>query len=85
MPQLKPRILRSLPRRALQQLGRLQAGVQALGALRDAALRLFLDSRHVITASAQHEFWLEFLRLHGEYRAAVRRLAQFCLEHRIRA
>ena len=82
---LPPRTLRGLSRRALRELGRLQASVRASGASRDAALRLFLGSRHAITGSAQHELWLEFLLLHRGYRAAVRRLALFCLERRVRA
>ena len=86
MEQLKlsPRTLRGLSRRALQELGRLQAAVEASGAPRDAALRLFLGARHAITQRAQGELWLEFLRLHREYRTAVRRLAQFCRERRAR-
>jgi hypothetical protein len=45
-------------------------------------LRLLAASRSATTASAQREFWLEFLWIDAEYRAAVRRLAQFCADHR---
>jgi hypothetical protein len=70
-----------LSRRDLEQLGALQAGVRALGAPRRVALRLLVASRRAATPAAQREFWLEFAWLDQEYRAAVRRLAQFCLEH----
>jgi hypothetical protein len=42
---------------------------------------MFVASRYSTTAIAQHEFWLEFSWLDQEYRAAVRRLAQFCRLH----
>ena len=58
----------------------MQASVHALGGTRDAALRRFVASRRATTPSAQREFWLEFSWLDQEYRAAVRRLAEFCLE-----
>ena len=70
-----------LSRRDLEQLSALQAGVRALGAPRSIALRLLVASRRAATPAAQREFWLEFAWLDQEYRAAVRRLAQFCLEH----
>ena len=76
------RTVRILSRRALEELSALQASVHALGAPRNAALRLFLASRHSTTPIAQHEFWLEFSWLDQEYRAAVRRLAEFCLLHK---
>jgi hypothetical protein len=71
-----------LSRRALEELGALQAAVQELRTQRSAALRLFLASRYAATAVAQREFWLEFAWADQEYRVAVQRLAQFCLEHR---
>jgi hypothetical protein len=71
-----------LSRRALEELGALQSSVHELGATRQAALRLFLASRHAATAMAQREFWFEFAWVDQEYRVAVRRLAQFCSEHR---
>jgi hypothetical protein len=74
--------LRILSRRALQELGALQSSVHELGSLRNAALRLFVASRHAATAMAQREFWLEFAWADEEYRAAVRRLAQFCVIYR---
>jgi hypothetical protein len=77
--------LPALSRRALGELGRLQAGMQALALSRNTAMRLLIASRRVTTARAQREFWLEFTRRDREYRAAVRRLAQFCLEHRVPA
>lgn len=83
MRELNPqgRTVRILSRRALDELGTLQATVRALGAPRNAALRMFVASRHSTTLIAQHEFWLEFSWLDQEYRAAVRRLAQFCRLH----
>jgi len=74
--------MKLLSRRALGQLGSLQAAVQELAAHRNAALRIFLASRNSTTAVAQREFWLEFAWADQEYRIAVRRLAQFCNEHK---
>ena len=74
--------MKLLSRRALDQLGTLQASVQELAANRNTALRMFLASRNTTTAIAQREFWLEFAWVDQEYRIAVRRLAQFCTEHR---
>jgi hypothetical protein len=74
--------MKLLSRRALDQLGTLQASVQELGAHRNTAMRMFLASRNTTTAMAQREFWLEFAWVDQEYRIAVRRLAQFCTEHR---
>ena len=86
MPVLNARRTRRfLSRRAREELGALQAKVHALGAPRNAALRVFIASRHATTALAQREFWLEFSWLDQEYRAAVRRLTLFCIEHRERA
>ena len=70
-----------LSRRALQELSMLQARLRRVSGLRRTALRILLASRRVTTAVAQREFWLEFFRLDQEYRAAVRRLAQFCAAH----
>ena len=83
MRQLNPQVrtVGILTRRARIELSALQATVNALGARRDAALRMFVAGRHSITPLAQHEFWLEFSWLDQEYREAVRRLAQFCREH----
>ena len=74
--------MKLLSRRALDELGTLQASVQELAANRDTALRMFMASRNTTTAKAQREFWLEFAWVDQEYRIAVRRLAQFCTEHR---
>ena len=84
MRELNPqgRTVRILSRRALEELSALQATVRALGPTRNAALRMFVASRHSTTPVTQHEFWLEFSWLDQEYRAAVHRLAQFCFEHR---
>jgi hypothetical protein len=71
-----------LSRRALEQLGSLQATVQELANHRNTALRMFMASRNTTTAMAQREFWLEFTWVDQEYRIAVRRLAQFCNDHR---
>jgi hypothetical protein len=71
-----------LSRRALEELGSLQASVRELAQGRNMAFRIFAASRFVAIASAQREFWLEFAWLDQEYRYAVRRLAQFCTEHR---
>ncbi len=73
--------MKRLSRRALEHLGSLQASVQELAVHRNMALRLFLASRNTTTAMAQREFWLEFSWVDQEYRVAVRRLAEFCLEH----
>ena len=74
--------MKLLSRRALDQLGNLQASVQELATHRNTALRMFIASRNTTTAMAQREFWLEFTWVDQEYRIAVRRLAQFCSEHR---
>jgi hypothetical protein len=83
---LKPRALQQkvLSRRAIGELGALEASVQELGTHRNAALRMFLASRSATTLLTQREFWLEFSWIDQEYRAAVRRLAKFCDEHRSR-
>ena len=73
---------RFLSRRALEELGTLQASVHDLAAHRKAALRVFVASRRAATALAQRDFWLEFVWVDQEYRIAVRRLAQFCADHR---
>jgi len=75
-------VARFLSRRALEELGTLQASVHELAAHRNAALRVFLASRRAATALAQRDFWLEFVWADQEYRIAVRRLAQFCADHR---
>ncbi|MBV8143616.1 MAG: hypothetical protein JO184_01325 [Gammaproteobacteria bacterium] len=74
--------VRFLSRRARAELGALQASVHELGAFRNAALRIFLASRHAATAVAQRDFWLEFSWADQEYRVAVGRLAEFCVRHR---
>ncbi len=71
-----------LSRRALEELGSLQSTVRQLAQGRNLAFRIFTASRFVAIASAQREFWLEFSWLDQEYRVAVRRLAQFCTDHR---
>jgi hypothetical protein len=81
-PQRATQTLRILSRRAREELGTLQASVRVLGAHRNAALRIFIASRYVATALAQRDFWLEFSWADQEYRAAVHRLAQFCVAHR---
>ncbi len=73
--------MRILSRRGLEELGALQSNVHKLGTLRNVALRIFVASRHAATGIAQREYWLEFAWADQEYRAAVHRLAQFCLEH----
>jgi hypothetical protein len=72
---------RILSRRTIGALGALEASVQELGTHRSEALRLFLASRNATTMLAQREFWLEFSWIDQEYRAAVRRLAEFCADH----
>ncbi|HUI62768.1 MAG TPA: hypothetical protein VLX90_21235 [Steroidobacteraceae bacterium] len=74
--------MRILSRRALGELGALQDAVQDLAIHRSVALRMFVASRNATTVMAQREFWLEFSWIDQEYRAAVRRLAQFCRQHR---
>ena len=71
-----------LSRRAREELGALQSKVQHLCVERNTALRMFVASRQAATTFAQREFWFEFVCADQEYRVAVRRLAQFCLEHR---
>jgi hypothetical protein len=73
---------RPLSRRAFGELGTLAASVQQLGTRRRIALCLLAASRSATTAPAQREFWLEFFWIDEEYRAAVRRLAQFCADQR---
>ncbi|HVN44329.1 MAG TPA: hypothetical protein VMT66_03680 [Steroidobacteraceae bacterium] len=80
LPRATP--LRFLSRRAREELGALQESVQELRVYRNAALRIFVASRHAATAMAQRDFWLEFSWADQEYRIAVRRLAEFCFEHR---
>jgi hypothetical protein len=74
--------MKFLSRRALDQLGTLQANLQELATHRNTALRMFMASRNTTTPVAQREFWLEFAWVDSEYRIAVRKLAQFCSEHR---
>ncbi len=74
--------MKLLSRRALDQLGTLQGSVQELATYRNTALRMFMASRNTTTFVAQREFWLEFAWVDQEYRVAVRRLAQFCSDHR---
>ena len=80
MSSLKPK--RLLSRRALDELGTLQAVVRDLAVHRNTALRIFMASRNSTTPTSQREFWLEFSWVDQEYRAAVRKLAQFCHHHR---
>lgn len=83
MRDLKPQGPRQriLSRRAAGELGTLEANLHELGTHRSEALRLFVASRNATTELAQREFWLEFSWIDQEYRAAVRRLAEFCEEH----
>jgi len=74
--------MKLLSRRTFDRLGTLQASVQELAEHRNTALRMFMASRNTTTAKAQREFWLEFAWVDQEYRIAVRRLAEFCIEHR---
>jgi hypothetical protein len=76
--------MRLLSRRALEELGALQDAMQELAAHRSTALRMFVTSRNTTTLVAQREFWLEFAWIDQEYRAAVRKLAQFCMRYRDR-
>jgi len=79
---MSPKSKRLLSRRALDELGTLQAFVRELAVDRNAALRNFMASRNATTLVAQREFWLEFSWADQEYRAAVRKLAQFCRHHK---
>lgn len=72
---------KALSRRALEELGTLQARVHKLGVHRNTLLRLFVVSRYAATAVAQRDFWLEFVGANQQYRLAVRRLAEFCTAH----
>jgi len=73
--------MRLLSRRALDELGVLQDAVHDLALVRGTALKMFITSRNSTTPVAQREFWLEFSWIDEEYRAAVRKLAQFCQQH----
>jgi hypothetical protein len=73
--------MKLLSRRALDELGALQDAMQELATHRNTALRMLITSRNSTTPIAQREFWLEFSWIDQEYRVAVRRLAQFCLQH----
>jgi len=73
--------MKLLSRRALVELGALQAAVREVASDRNAALRVFRASRSVAILSAQQEYWLEFQWLDQEYRYAVRKLADFCARH----
>ncbi len=68
--------------RALGQLNALQGLVHRLAGRRSVALRLLHASRRGATTRGQLEFWRRFTCAEEEYRQAVRRLAQFCAEHR---
>ena len=83
MRDLKPQGPRQriLSRRVVGALGTLEANLHELGTHRSEALRLVVASRNATTELAQREFWLEFSWIDQEYRAAVRRLAEFCEEH----
>jgi hypothetical protein len=74
-----------LSRRAFEEFYSLDARVREVARFRNMAFRVFAASRFAAITSAQREFWFEFAWLDQEYRHAVRRLAQFCLEHRNRA
>jgi hypothetical protein len=82
VPQPATQTIRPLSRRAWDELDALQAKVHDRGVHRNAALRIFVASRYAATATAQRDFWLEFSWADQEYRAAVHRLAKFCLDHR---
>jgi hypothetical protein len=73
--------MKLLSRRALAELGALQAQVRQVASDRNAALRVFRATRNAAVASAQREYWLEFSWLDQEYRYAVRKLAEFCERH----
>jgi hypothetical protein len=73
--------MKLLSRRAMVELGALQAQVRKVASDRNAALRVFRATRNAAVASAQHEYWLEFSWLDQEYRFAVRKLAEFCERH----
>jgi hypothetical protein len=71
-----------LARPARKELCSLQTEVRELAVRRNSAFRLFVASRSVAIDSAQRELWWELVWIDQEYRCAVRRLAQFCTEHR---
>ncbi|HTV78503.1 MAG TPA: hypothetical protein VMF03_09605 [Steroidobacteraceae bacterium] len=62
----------------MARLRTLQADVAGRAIDRNRALRMFLASRHVTTAPAQRELWLEFSWAEQEYRSSVHTLAVFC-------
>jgi hypothetical protein len=73
--------MKLLSRRALAELGALQAAVREFASDRNAALRVLRASRNVAVPAAQREYWLEFSWLDQEYRFAIRKLADFCACH----
>ena len=68
----------------MEELGALQDAVQELAEHRSTALRMLITSRSSTTSRAQREFWLEFSWIDQEYRFAVCRLAEFCLQYQFR-
>jgi hypothetical protein len=77
---LSTALRRVLSGRILEELGLLQGRLGMCCTLRSAALRRLFASRQAATPLSQREFWEEYCHLDREYRAAVRRLAQFCRE-----
>jgi len=75
--------MKSLSRRAMDELRSLQNAMRRLAADRNAALRMFVASRNAATSAAQREFWLEFSWIDQEYRISVSRVASFCAEHQV--
>lgn len=67
-----------ITRKALRQLGTLQAEMIEREAERTAALRMLLASRAVTTPPVQREYFFEFVWLDQDYRVAVKRVADFC-------
>jgi hypothetical protein len=72
--------VKRLSAKARRKLGELQQDVLRLAADRSLSIRVLSAARSTTMPSAQSDFWLEYLWIEHEYRCAVKRLAQYCLE-----
>jgi hypothetical protein len=68
--------------RSRRQLADLQAKLRTAARERELALRIVTASRDTTTASAQAEFWMEYVWLDEEYRYALRMLVDYCAKSR---
>jgi hypothetical protein len=70
-----------LSTRARAQLWKLQEAVRSTSKERERSLRMLYSGRSVLTASANHDLWMEFSCADQEYQYAVSRLAEFVQGH----